>query len=221
LNIQALSGGQVRLDNLASIQNGNVAFLSDGTGSVIDLSQLSGFVITTGQGQITAQNDGTILLNNQAFLLANVAVNIPAGNPALPPTLIASGELTLYGTAWHSYRVEEWNTLQPESPATVLLVALTNSFQAIAAAPPTNATFVVTDFVANPPILQMAWTPGSQVQLVLFGLTNATYQVQSASNLAAPVNWSPGSVAAMTNAFRVFPAAPPAGVAQFYRAQQQ
>jgi hypothetical protein len=220
LNIEALSGGQVLLGNLQTIVNDSVAFLSDNTGSLINLSSLSAFVLQNGQGSLTAENGGTILFNNQAFLLANVAINIPPGNPILPATLVASDTLALYGTPWHSYQVEEWNNLTPGSPVTVLLVPLTNSFEAIAAAPPPNTTFLVTDFMANPPILQLGLTPDNQVQLVLFGLTNATYQIQSTTNLRAPITWTPGSVAVMTNAFRIFPETPPIG-AQFYRAKQE
>jgi hypothetical protein len=220
-NIDALAGGQLLLDNLGSVQDGSVSFLSDGTGSLINLSQLSRFVISTGQGQISAQDDGTILFNSQAFLLANVAINIPAGNPILPPTLIASPTLTLCGTAWDSYRIVEMNTLAPGTPVTVLLVPLTNAFQAIAAAAPPDTAFLITDFVANPPILQLTMTPDSQVQLVLFGLTNGTYQIQSTADLRSPITWTPGGVAAMTNAFRIFPEMPPAAVLQFYRAEQQ
>jgi fibronectin-binding autotransporter adhesin len=221
LTIQALSGGQVLLPDLQSITNGNVAFLSDDTGSTINLTGLSAFVLQHGQGSLSAENGGTILFSNQAFLLANVAVSLPAGISGLPATLIASDTLTLYGTAWHSYRVEERDTLAPGSPLTVLLVPLTNSFEAFAAAPPPNTAFEVTDFVANPPILQMLLTPDSEVQLVLYGLTNATYQIESTTNLHAPILWTPGSELVMTNAFRIFPETPPTGVQQFYRAEQQ
>jgi hypothetical protein len=221
LTIEAVSGGQVLLGNLQTIANGSVAFLSDDTGSIINLTNLSAFVLQSGEGSLTAENGGTILFNNQAFLLANVAINIPAGNPVLPPTLIASERLTLYGTAWHSYRVEEINTLFPGSPVVTILVPLTNSFQAIAAAPPTNIIFLVTDFVANPPILQLELTPGSQVQLVLYGLTNGTYQIQSAPKLSAPMTWTSNNVVAMTNAFYIFPSTLPTGLMQFYRAEQE
>jgi hypothetical protein len=221
MSIQALSGGQVLLGDLQTIANGSVAFLSDDTGSIINLTNLSAFVLQSGQGSLTAENGGTILFNNQAFLLANVAINIPAGNPVLPPTLIASETLTLYGTAWHSYRVEEINTSVPGSPVITLLVPLTNGFEAIAAAPPTNIVFLVTDFVANPPILQMGLTPNSQVQLVLYGLTNATYQIRSATNLSAPSTWTSNNVVVMTNAFRIFPATLPTSVVLFYRAEQE
>ncbi len=221
LDIQALSGGQVLLPKLQSITNGGVAFLSDDTGSIINLTNLAAFVLQNGQGSLTAQNGGTFLFNDQAFLLASVAVSIPAGSSGAPATLIASDTLTLYGTAWHSYRVEEWDPLVPGSPVTVLLVPLTNNFEAVAAVPPSNTAFLVTDFVANPPILQLVVTPDSEVQLVLYGLTNATYQIESTANLLAPIIWTPGSVVEMTNAFRIFPGAPPTSVKQFYRAEQQ
>jgi hypothetical protein len=182
---------------------------------------LSAFVLETGQGSLTAQNGGTILFNNTAFLLANVAISIPAGNPVLPPVLVASQTLTLYGIPWHSYRVEEWNALQPGSPVTTFLVPLTNSFQAFATAPQPNTAFLVADFVANPSILQISLVSEADVQLVLYGLTNATYTVQSTTNLRPRVNWTPVTVAAMTNAFRILPETPTLPPVQFFRAQQQ
>jgi hypothetical protein len=153
--------------------------------------------------------------------LGNLAINIPAGNPILPPTLSPSQPLTLYGTAGHSYRLEERNTLEPGSPVLTVLIPLTNSYQVIAAVPPPNTDITVTDFVANPAILQISLTPDDEAQLVLFGLTNATYQIQSATNLVTPIVWTPGNVAVMTNAFRIFPEMPLSAVRQFYRAEQQ
>jgi hypothetical protein len=221
LNIQALTGGKVNLDNLQTIANDSVGFLSDDAGSVINLSSLSAFVLQNGQGSLTAENGGTILFNNQFLLLANVAINIPAGNPILPATLVASSALTLYGQAWNSYQVEEWNMLAPRSPVTVLLVPLTNSFETIAATPAPNIAFLVTDFVANPPILQLALTPDSEVQLVLYAASNETYQIQITTNLGGKITWTNGSSVVMTNSFRIFPPTLPAQPALFYRAEQQ
>ncbi len=221
LTVEAENGGEVLLHNLPTIDNGYVYFLSDGAGSTIDLSSLSAFVLETGQGSLTEQNGGTILFNNQAFLLANVAISIPAGNPVLPPALVASQTLTLYGIPWHSYRVEEWNTLQPGSPVTTFLVPLTNSFQAFATAPQPGTAFLVSDFVANPSILQIGLAPGNEAQLVLYGLTNATYTVQSTTNLRPKITWTPVTVAAMTNAFRILPEIPTTPALQFFRVQQQ
>jgi hypothetical protein len=218
--IDAVGGGQVILGDLQSIANGDAAFLSEDTGSIIDLTNLTYFVTESGQGSLTEQNGGVILFTSQALLLGNLAINIPAGNPILPPTLSPSQPLTLYGTAGHSYRLEERNTLEPGGPVVTLLIPLTNSFQVIAAVPPPNTDITVTDFVANPPILQIDLTPDNEAQLVLFGLTNATYQLQSTTNLVAPIAWTTASVAVMTNAFRIFPEVS-AAARQFYRAEQQ
>jgi hypothetical protein len=222
MQIEAVSGGQLLLSNLQTIANGNLAFLANGAGSTINLLNLSGFVLQNGQGNLTAENGGTILLNSQAFLLANVAVNVPAGNPVLPPTLIASSSLTLYGQAWNSYVVEERNTLIPNSPFTFLArVPLTNAFEAIAPAPPPNTAFLVTEFVANPPILDLSLTLGGQVQLVLYGPTNRTYQIQSTANFQGAITWTNnGGSVVMTNSFRILPPASPAPPSLFYRAKQ-
>ncbi len=162
LLVQALGGGQVSLSHVADIHNGTLSFLSDGTGSVIDLSQLSGMVLVNGQGSLTAQNGGTILFNNKAFLLANVAISIAPGNPILPPTLIPSQALTLFGTAWHSYRVEELNISQPGIPVATFLVPLTNSIQVVLSQVPQDTGFVVTELVAQPSILQLSVASASQ-----------------------------------------------------------
>jgi hypothetical protein len=219
MQINAESGGEVLLNNLQAIDSGYIQFLSDGTGSSINLTGLTGFVIQSGQGSLTAQNSGTILLNNQAFLLANVSINIPAGNPVLPPTLIASSTLTLYGQPWHSYLIEERNTAVTNSPFAFLeYVPLTNAFEAIAPAPKTNTAYLVTDFAANPPILSLLKVTNG-VELVLYGLTNGTYDVQTATNLTRTMTWTDYAVVTMTNAFRIFPTVAPLGRELYYRAK--
>jgi hypothetical protein len=215
LTVQALSGGQVRLSAVNSIDNGSLAFLSEGTNSVIDLSNMTGMVLASGQGSLTAENGGTILLNSQAFLLGNVAINIPPGNPILPPTLIAGQALTLYGIPWHSYKVQERSTLQPDSPWTTFYVPLTNTFQVITPTAPADTAFIVTDFVANPALMEFSVIGDSQLQFVLFGQTNATYQIQSTTNL--PGIWAPFQTVSMTNAFRFLPEAPLTAAKQFFR----
>jgi len=222
--VQALSGGHALFGALETILDGNGSFVADGSGSVIDLSRLSGFEIRNGQGQLTAQNGGTILFNDQAFLLANVAINIPPGNPVLPPTLIAAPTLTLYGQAWHSYWVEKLDTSNPANGwQFVARVPLTNALQAFAAAPPPNTAYRVREFVADPPILDIFRTPVQQSFLILYGATNKTYQIESTSDLTPPSTWTPGTVVAMTNAFRFLPPEPigPSGPQQFFQAKQQ
>jgi uncharacterized protein YunC (DUF1805 family) len=220
LNVEALNGGQVLLSHVTAIHDGYQTFMANGMGSEIDLSQMSGMVLVNGQGSLTAQDGGTILFNNEAFLLSNVAISIGAGNPVLPPTLISSQALTLYGIPWHAYKVQERNTLDPDSTWTTILVPATNNFQAIAAAASANTAFIVEDFVANPPILQLGLT-GDEAQLVLFGETNATYQIQSTTNLATPIPWTSNATAIMTNAFRFFPESQAKAPVEFLRAEQK
>ena len=223
VNVTAQSGGRVELPAAQAISGGYVAILADGIGSVVDLHSLSGFLMS-GQGSLTAQNGGVILLNNQAWLLANVSINIPPGNPVLPPTLIAAPTLTLYGQAWHSYWVEKLDTSNPASGwQFVARVPLTNAFQAFAAAPPLNTAYRVWEFVADPPILDGFRAPGQQYSLILYGATNKSYQLQSTSDLTPPSTWTAGTVVSMTNAFRFLPPAPigPSGPRQFFRAKEQ
>ncbi len=221
-NLKALASGDLSLSNLQSIANGNIAILSDGTGSTIDLSSLSGFVLQNGQGSLTAQNGGVILLNTQAFLLANVSITIPAGNPVLPPALVASSALTLYGQAWHSYLVQQRNTLIQNSPYTfVARVPMTNAFEAIAPAPPPNTEYQVTEFVANPPILDMSLTPASLAQMILYAASGKTNQLQMATNISRNITWTnTGSPIVMTNSFSILPPFAPSQPLLYYRARQ-
>jgi hypothetical protein len=234
LSIQALAGGRVELGQVLAMDAGYdgiyggyqraIQVLADGTDSVIDLSSLSGFANPLSGSSIVAQNGGTVLFNDQAFLLANVAISIPPGNPVLPPTLVASPTLTLYGKAWHSYWVEKLDT---SNPATgwqfVARVPLTNAFQTFAGAPPPNTAYRVWEFVADPPILDVFRAPGQQYYLILYGATSETYQLQSTPDLTPPSTWTPGTVVNMTNAFRILPPAPfgPPGTSQFFRAKEE
>ena len=222
-NMWALAGGQITLSNLSSLNGPEIEVLADGTGSVIDLSHLSSFISATAVlSSLTAQNGGVILLGTQAFLLQNVAINIPAGNPVLPPLTNSGPNLTLFGTAWHSYLIEQLNTSIPGATWQFFLrVPLTNALQEISSfAPPADIAFRVTDFVADPPLLNLATVPPLRVQIVLYGATNKTYELDSATSLHLPTLWASNAVAVMTNAFRIFPPTDGSGPAKFFRAKQ-
>jgi hypothetical protein len=215
LYITAQSGGQVELGAVQAISDGYVAILADGAGSVVDLQSLSGFVMT-GQGSLVAQNGGTILLSNGPFLLANVSINIP-GN-VIPP----SPTLTLYGQAWHSYWVDKRDTSSPDSPwVFAARVPLTNAFQAFAPAPPPHTAFRVTEFVANPSILDLNRAGGGQVQLVLYGAPPKTFVLLSSVSLGDTANWQPGGSVTLTNPFRIFPPMLATNTTFFLRAKEQ
>jgi hypothetical protein len=215
--IEALAGGQITLNNLNSMNGLNIQVLADGAGSVIDLSHISSFLSTQAvASSLTAQNSGVILLGTQAFL-QNIAIKISPGNPVLPSFTNSGPNLTFYGIAWHSYLVQQLNTaITGASWQFFLYLSLTNSLQEIGAASPANTAFRATDFVADPPLLTLA-VPNLHVQLVLYGATNKTYELLSATNLPF---WTSNAVAVMTNAFRIFPPAVVGSPSEFFRAMQ-
>jgi hypothetical protein len=100
-------------------------------------------------------------------------------------------------------------------------VPLTNALQEISSvAPPADIAFRVTDFIADPPLLSLAGVPPLDMQLVLYGATNKTYEVENTGSLNRPALWTSNSVAIMTNSFRIFPPTMAGGTAEFFRAKQ-
>ncbi len=220
--IQALAGGQITLSNLNTLNGPQIKVLADGVGSVIDLSRMSTFFSANAVGSsLTAQNSGVILLRTQALLLQNINITTSPGNPALPPYTISGPNLTLYGIPWHSYLVQQMDTTIPGALWQLFqYVPLTNAFQEINAAPPANLTFRGTDFVADPPLLTLAPVPDMDVQMVLYGATNKTYEIQSTTNLTKTTLWASNAIAVMTNAFRIYPTVIADKPKTFFRARQ-
>ena len=222
LYVQAYTGGMLDLGGLVSLSTGAVQVTADGTGSVIDLSGLSGFISVGGySSSLTASSGGIILLNNQAFLLANVAINIPPGNPILPATLIASPTLTLYGRPWHSYWIEKRDTLSITNPwVFVARVPLTVAFQAVAPAAAAHTEYQVWDFIADPPFLDLFPAAGHQTQCVIYDAPGKTNQLLTATSAAPGATWLPGTVTVMTNAFHILPPTAASDPVRFYRAKR-
>jgi hypothetical protein len=223
LYVEALSGGKVDLRRLTSLSTGAVQMTADGTGSVIDLTALSGFVSTgSSSSSLTARNSGTILLNNQAFLLANVAINIPPGNPVLPATLIASPNLTLYGQPWHSYWIESRDTRSVSNVWEFeARVPMTTAFQPILPAPGANTEYRVWDFIADPPVLDLFPAAGRQTRCVIYDAPGKTNQLLSATSIAPGTVWQPGATTIMTNAFRILAPTAATDPVRFYRAKRR
>jgi hypothetical protein len=222
LYVQDFTGGAVDLHRLVSVTTGGVQVLADGTGSVINLSGLSSFIsVGSSDSSLTARNGGTILFNNQAFLLANVAINIPPGNPILPAILIASPTLTLYGLPWHSYWIEQRDTGSRLNPWVFMTrVPLTNSFQVLASAPPPGLEFSVWDFVTDSPILDIYPMAGHQTFIIIYDAPGKTDQLLTATNLDSGALWLSGVVTTMTNAFQILAPTPASDPVRFYRAKR-
>jgi CHASE3 domain sensor protein len=222
LYVQARTGGKVDLRRLVSLSTGSVQALADGTGSVVDLSGVCSFISSGNYASsLTAQNSGNILFTDQAFLLANVGISIPAGNPFLPSTLIASPSLTLYGRPWHSYWVEQRDT-RSDTNAWLFLarVPMTNSFQAFAPTPPANTEYRLWDFIADPPIMDMFAAGNQQTYTILYGATNKNYALLTVPTLASGSTWTTNTIINMTNAFRIQPSVAAPDFIRFFKARE-
>jgi hypothetical protein len=208
----------MNLSQVQGISGSSVAITSTGSGSVVDLSDLSAFSTPLGASSLTATNNGVILLNNDVFLLENVAVNW-AGSADLPAATIAANNLSLYGIPWHSYRVDVMNAVGPaNSWQFYARVPLTNAIQIVGGTPGAGQIFRVYEFQANPPILDLNPLGQQLGQLVLYAVTNQNYRVDAASNLSGLVAWLPWSAnISMTNFFRIFAPTNLTAPAQYFR----
>ncbi len=222
LFVNALSGARVDLSRLGDLATGAVQVEANGGNSVVDLRSLTGFT-TVGDfdSNLAALNSGTILLNQQCMLLANVGINIPPGNPVLPPTIIASPAVTLYGKQGHSYWVEKRDLTQVGSPWEFLArVPLSGSFQVVLPGPLPNTEFRTYEFLADPPQLDLYSAPGQQVQLVLYGLPTQAYQIFSSPSMGAGTVWQPGGTVTLNNACQILPPTSAPDPARFFRAKK-
>ncbi len=206
---------------MQGLTTGALQFLAQGAAAVIDLTGLSSF-ITFGNydSELVARQGGTILFNDQAFLLSGVRIEIPEGDPVLPPTLAASSDIVLHGKPWRSYWIDKQYISPVESPWTFAArVPLTNSFQPFTMITPTNVIYRITEFTADPPIVDPvpASTQG-KFGVVLYGAPQKSYQMLSSVN--ANGTWSAGSTVQMTNSFRIFPPVTMTNSHRFYRAKR-
>ena len=222
VRVNALSQGGVVLSKVQSISGGSCSIVSDGTGSVINLTNLSSFATSLAASELTAKNGGVILLQSNAFVLVNVAVNV-TGNPVLPPTVSAGAAVSLYGHAWRSYWVEMRDARDPVSAWLLFQrVPLTNDLQVIGGPPESWMAFRVSEFTANPPIVDLHHAEGGQLRLVLYGGPTKSFELQTTNTLPKlPATWSfYATTGTMTNSFRIFPPFTPSNPRLFYRAKE-
>jgi len=222
LKVEAYSGGKVDLHRLDGLSTGSVQVTSDGSGSAIDLSGLSGFISTGDHSSsLTAQHSGTVSLGTSAFLLCNVDIHIPAGNPVLPPTIAASSTLTLYGKAWHSYWVDMRDTTVPLNPwVFALRVPLTNSLQPLALTLAADTDYRVYEFVADPPILDISPAPNNHSRLIVYETPGMTDAIIKASSLTNGTVWAVDGTVIMTNSFRDLGTTSNSYPARYFRAKR-
>lgn len=222
LFVEAYEGGRVDLSRLDSLTTGAVQFWVEDAQSVIDLRGLSSFInIGNHDALLQAKNGGAFLLNDQAFILSGVKIEMPTTHPVLPSQLAASSQTTLYGKPWRSYWVER-RYMSPVATDWMFTarVPLTNSFQPFTMYTPTNVVYKVWEFVADQPIVDpMPYRPQNKFGVVLYGQPGQTYQLQSTRNFTTP--WALESTVTMTNSFRILPPAVMSENFKFYRGKRQ
>ncbi len=218
LEVQALSGGQLRLGSLTHILEGKVNVRADGTGSLVDLHSLVNFLNSAGLSSLVATNGGTVLLNDAPFLLSGVNVDFAAGTPHLPATLLGGTNLVLHGLPWHSYWVEIRDTTAATNAwQFAQRVPLTNEFQVIATRAPANREFRVWEFVADPYWLELSLQTDANIRLVLYGPANQTFEVLATTNLTPVINWQTLDTITLTNTFRIFAPEPMTAPERYFR----
>jgi hypothetical protein len=218
LDLQSVNGGQLRLGGLTNILSGTVHVLSTGTGSVVNLRSLANFLNPNADSRLTATNGGTILLNEQPFVLSGVNVNFAAGSPNLPPTMLGATNLILRGAPWRSYWIEARDATPPGNLWEFFQrVPLTNEFQILGPPAAANREFRVWEFTADPFALELTALPFVGVKVVLYAPANRTYEVHTVANLAEPVAWETTYTVAMTNSFRILPTEPLTNPYRFFR----
>ena len=213
LVVMASAGGDLLLGGVTNIPSGNVAVISDGAGSLVDLHSLNTFLNAAGLSSLKATNSGVILLNEQPWFLSGVTVGFSG-------TLLTNrNQLVLAADAWRSYWVEARNTASPTNEWIFYRrVPLTNDLQAIGPRAAANTEYRAWEFVADPYLLDLNRV-GTNLQLVLFAPTNRTLDLQSASNLTPVINWETIATATMTNTFRIFPPEPATAPQRYFRAR--
>ena len=103
-------------------------------------------------------------------------------------------------------------------------IPATNGVVVVGSAPESWQAFRVHEFVSDTPFIDVDLVGSSAARLIVYGQTNRSFQVESASRLEAPpAGWSPTGLrtGAMTNTFRIFPTFPATEPNRFYRVKQE
>jgi hypothetical protein len=85
--------------------------------------------------------------------------------------------------------------------------------------PPGGAFFRAVEFVADPSLLDVRTAVDGSRELILFGRSGSSYQIQLATNLNGG-NWADWTRVPLTNSFRVLTGITPPVPMSFFRAQE-
>lgn len=79
----------------------------------------------------------------------------------------------------------------------------------------------MSQFVADPPVLDITGVGDGNVQVVLYGKPDQTYLLKSGIGLAAPSSWPTFATVAMTNSFRILPVSTSPEPTRFFRGEME
>jgi hypothetical protein len=126
--------------------------------------------------------------------------------------------LTLYGNPGSSYEIDNITNIAGTDWSLAWYVPLTNLFQTFGANERLQQVFYrAQEFAADPPLLQIAGSGGSQPTLILYGRAGTNYVVQTTTNLASAGTWLPTTNFAPTNSFYFIGIGSPTNQMIFFR----
>ena len=209
LTVEATSGGEVSLSALTNIESGWVKMLADGSGSVLRFPMLGNFVDAEKRSSLVTTNAGRLDLGSAALVTSGVQLDLFWGTSNVLPVQLSSDQLILHGRAWHSYRVDRYGlpsaTTTPELYARIPLL---QDFQVIGPAAGPEVGFLATEFVMDPPGLELTALPGIGVGKVVFGPPGKSYNLLGAGTVDTARPWEWVSTVTLTNSFSILPNEP-------------
>jgi hypothetical protein len=222
LYVTALNGGRIDLINVARFSEGLVSIAANDPGSTVDLSGLRYLVCPNPNSTLQTLAGGNILFGTEPCVMANARVDLGVNGQMPASFAMPSSCVALHARPWRSYLVEyrpvgatnaSWQFYQR--------VPMTTWVQVVGVMPPGNCEFRAMEFVADPPVFDMAVLTNRTVQLILFGAPGKSYRLQTSPQIMPPATWQPGPAVTMTNSFRLIPWQSGPESALFFRAHEE
>ncbi len=211
--INASHGGAVLLPALTQLSLGNIYMMDAGTG--LDLSSISTFIDPMRNSSLLVTNGAALTLNSSGFLFSGVDMSLSGAVDLQTNTSV----MGLYGTPWRGYQIEMRPTESTGSWSVFKRMPLMQKSQSVGPAAVEGTEYRVFEINGEPPVVDLTPAGPGTAGLVLYGLTNATYRIETSLGLESNT-WTLGAPITMTNAFRILPPVNTTASKTFYRARK-
>jgi hypothetical protein len=129
--------------------------------------------------------------------------------------------LTLYGNPGATYALGFRTNALGTNWQFAWRTPMTNLFETFSAdAKPPLLFYRAWEFFADPPILELKQSSGSNPSLLLYGQTGTNYVLQATTNLSVLGAWFPSTSFTLTNSFLLIDIGAPTNKAMFFRANR-